>query len=183
MQDSSQWCSIVENDGELMLMALNTHFLPQQQYSRVNALFLAFHAMLYGWGCQFLSLFSQDNEHTELTVLLFIQNSYAIFAYILQHYHDFQNNVAIFPSIVQAYTQPYSFDGRLKLINCQVRHELSVTIHEISTSWKKKTLDGRPNIIISSAYIKVFECLITDGRSFTRRLNSTLLYAWQTAHQ
>ena len=38
---------------------------------------------------------------------------------------------------VQSYTQPYSFGGRIKLIICQVRHELSVTIHEISTSWKK----------------------------------------------
>ena len=42
----------------------------------------------------------------------------------------------IFPSVVQAYTQPYSFGGRIKLIICQFRHELSVTIHEISTSWK-----------------------------------------------
>ena len=64
-------CSIVENDGELMLMTLHTDFLPQQQYSRLYALFLAFYALVYRWVCQFLSLFSQDNEHTELTVLLF----------------------------------------------------------------------------------------------------------------
>ena len=75
--------------------------------------------------CQFLSLFSQDNEHTQLTV---------IFAHILQHYHDFQSNVTIFPSIVQTYTQPSSFDERIKLIICQIRHELSVTIHDIKTS-------------------------------------------------
>ena len=42
------------------------------------------------------------------------------------------------PSIVQAYIQSYSFGGRIKLIICRIRHELSVTIHEISTSWKKK---------------------------------------------
>ena len=42
------------------------------------------------------------------------------------------------PSVVQAHTQPYSFGGRIKLIICQVRHELSVTIHEIRFSWKKK---------------------------------------------
>ena len=77
-----------------------------------------------------LSLFS----HTALTVLLFVQNPYAIFAHILQHYHDFQNNVTIFPSVVQAYTQPYSFGGRIKLIIYHIRHELSVTIHEITTS-------------------------------------------------
>ena len=41
----------------------------------------------------------------------------------LQHYHDFQSNVAIFPSVVQAYTQPYSFGGRIKLIICQIRYD------------------------------------------------------------
>ena len=41
------------------------------------------------------------------------------------------------PSVVQGYTQPYSFGGKIKLIICQIRHELSVTIHVISTSWKK----------------------------------------------
>ena len=76
-------CSTVKNDGELMLMKLHTHFLRQQQYSWMYALFLAFHALVYR--CQFLSLFSQDKEHTELTVLLFFQNPYAIFAHIMQH--------------------------------------------------------------------------------------------------
>ena len=36
----------------------------------------------------------------------------------------------------EAYTQPYSFGGRIKLIICQIRHERSVTIHEIIISWK-----------------------------------------------
>ena len=40
-------CLIVEDDGELMFMAFHTHFLPQQQYSRVYALFLAFHTLVY----------------------------------------------------------------------------------------------------------------------------------------
>ena len=81
-------------------------------------LFLAFHALVYRSGCQFLSRFSQDNEHMELTVRHFFQNPYAIFAHILQHYHDLQSNVAIFLSVVQAYAQPYSFGGRIKLIIC-----------------------------------------------------------------
>ena len=55
-------------------------------------------------------------------------------------------------SIVQAYTQPYSFGGRTKLIICQITHKLSVTIHEISTSWKKKTLDGEPYIWFLGAF-------------------------------
>ena len=45
-----------------------------------------------------------------------------------------RRSVAIFPSFVQAQTQPYSFGERIKLIICQTRHDLSVTIHEISIS-------------------------------------------------
>ena len=51
------------------------------------------------------------------------------------------------PSVVQTYTQPYSFGGRMQLIISQIRDELSVTIHEISTSWKK-TLDGGTYICV-----------------------------------
>ena len=40
-------------------------------------------------------------------------------------------------SLSEVYTQPYTFGGRIKLIICHIRHELSVTIHEISTSWKE----------------------------------------------
>ena len=125
-----------------------------------------------------------DTKHTALTVLLFFQNPYAVFAHILQHYHDFHSNYASrpkfppnrdssafqcrragflglkcnnyaclhtrqdqnelhlkrcffakigifcepiagpFPSAVQEYTQPYAFDGRMKLIICQIIHEL-----------------------------------------------------------
>ena len=45
---------------------------------------------------------------------------------------------AIFPRIVQAYIRPYSSGGSIKLITYQIRQELSVTIHKISTSWKNK---------------------------------------------
>ena len=38
------------------------------------------------------------------------------------------------PNVVQAYTQPYSFGGRIKLIIWQIRHELSVTIHVLGAS-------------------------------------------------
>ena len=44
----------------------------------------------------------------------------------------------IFPAYKQAYTQPHSFGGRIKLIICQETHELSVIIHKIVTSWKKR---------------------------------------------
>ena len=48
-----------------------------------------------------------------------------------------KSNVAIFPSVVQVYTQPYLFGGRINLIIYQIRHELSVNIYKIRTSWKK----------------------------------------------
>ena len=73
----------------------------------------------------------------------------------MQLYHDSQSKIAIFSSIFQAYTQPHSFSGRIKLIICQIRQELSVTIHEISTSWRK-TLDGGPNAIYTYALKIVF---------------------------
>ena len=47
-------------------------------------------------------------------------------------------SVAILSSVVQVCTQQYSFGGRIKLIICLIRHELSVTNHEISTIWKKR---------------------------------------------
>ena len=49
------------------------------------------------------------------------------------------------PSVVQAYTQPYSFVGRIKLIICQIRHKLRVIIHEISTSKKNVRWRSRYN--------------------------------------
>ena len=94
--------------------------------------------------------------------ILFFQNSYAIFAHILQHYHDFQSNVALFPKVVQAYTQTYLLGGRIKQISCQSGPELSVTIHKISTSW---TLDGEPNTICGEF---VLEVGFTDSLCFQK---------------
>ena len=54
------------------------------------------------------------------------------------------------PSVVQAYMQPYWFGERIKLIICQIRHELSITIHEISTSLINKTLDPPPQYLFLS---------------------------------
>ena len=41
-----QFNSIVENDGELVLMVLNAYFMSQQQYFLVYALFLALPASI-----------------------------------------------------------------------------------------------------------------------------------------
>ena len=57
--------------------------------------------------------------------------------FLLKSASSISRSVAIFLSIVRAYTQLDSFGGKIKLIICQIRHELSVTIHEISTNWKK----------------------------------------------
>ena len=70
---------------------------------------------------------------------------------------------------IQAHTQPYSFGGRIKLIICQIRHELSVTIYEINTSWKK-TLDGGHYIS------RIFLLLLVQNRiSYCWQLSG---YAW-----
>ena len=92
-------CSIVENDGELMLMAL--HFT---SLSATAAIFSGVRTV-FGF------------ERFDLSMkIIMMRNPYAIFVNILQHYHDFQSNVAIFPCVVQAYTQPFSFIGRIELI-------------------------------------------------------------------
>ena len=117
--------SIVDNDREEMMMALHTHFQPQQQYFRVYAQFLGFHTFVYRWGCQFLSFFF--HKITNIRSRRYFSSS----KIRTQFSHTF---CAIFSSFVQAYAQPYSFGGRIKLIICQIRYELSVTIHEINTS-------------------------------------------------
>ena len=38
----------------------------------------------------------------------------------------------------QAYTRLYSFGGRIKLIICQIRHELGITYHSPNKRWLKK---------------------------------------------
>ena len=55
-------CSIVENDGELMLMVLRTHFLPQQQYSPVHAMFLAFHVWVINEDASFFHFFHKITD-------------------------------------------------------------------------------------------------------------------------
>ena len=54
-------------------------------------------------------------------------------------------------------TKPYSFGGRIKLIIYQIRHELSVTIYEISSSWKKNVI-WRTHIYI---YIFIYSIVYT----------------------
>ena len=102
---------------------------------------LAFHVLIYRWGCQCLSLFHKITNIRWWRCFSSSKIRTQIFAHILQHYHDVQSNVALFPNVVQAYTQPYSFSGRIKLIIFQIQHELSVTNHEISSNSKKKMAD------------------------------------------
>ena len=79
--------------------------------------------------------FSQDNEHTELMVLLFFQNPYAIFARTFCNITMiFKVMLQYFPALFKRIHNPYSFGGKIKQITCQIRHKLSVAIHEKSTS-------------------------------------------------
>ena len=48
----------------------------------------------------------------------------------------FAKSVAALPYV--AHTLSYSFGGKIKIIICQIKHEFNVTIHEISTIWKKR---------------------------------------------
>ena len=143
MQNSSQWCL---RNNQLLRTTVNwcwCHFTHTFCHNS-NILGCTHCYLLYT-----LWLIDEDVSFFQFFHKITNIRSWRIFTRILQHYHDFQNNVAIFASVVQAYTQPYSFGGRIKLIICQIRHELSVTIHEISTSWqRKKTLDGGPNICL-----------------------------------
>ena len=70
----------------------------------------------------------------------------------------------------EAYTQPYSFGGRIKLIICQIRHELSVTIHDISTSWKKSF---RWRSLYNSW------CKLTENRYATQVEDTESVFVWQ----
>ena len=67
-----------------------------------------------------------------------------------QFSHTFCNITIIFRVISQYFPALFKriHKGRIKLIIYKIRHELSVTTHEISTCWKKKkkTLDDEPNI-------------------------------------
>ena len=99
-----------------MLMALHTHFLPQQQYSRVYALFLAFHAFVYRWGCQFLTLFHEITN----------KRSWRCFS----------------SSKIRTCRNTTIFVRRKDTTNyLSNRRWVKCSIHEINTTWKKKTLD------------------------------------------
>ena len=85
----SSKCSIVENDDELMLMTLHAHFLRQQQYSRLYAFFLAYHAFI-------------DEDASFFHIVLKITN-------IRSWRYLSSSTIRVVASVVQAYTQPYSF--------------------------------------------------------------------------
>ena len=64
----------------------------------------------------------------------------------------------------------------IKLIICQIRHALSVTIHEISTSWKK-TLDGGPyiNFTQSNSSKKLLNRIIAKSQRYRHLKNMAVM--------
>ena len=134
----SQKCSIAENDGELILMASRTFSATAAIFQGVRTVFSF---SRFGLSMRMKVFFHFFHKITNIRSWRCFSSSKICTQFshsFCKHYYDFQSNVAIFPSVVQACTQLYSFDGRIKLIICQIRHELTVTIHEISTSWKKE---------------------------------------------
>ena len=78
------------------------------------------------------------------------------------------------PSIVQAYTRPYQFIGRIKLIICQIRHDLSVTIHEISSSRKKRQMADP--IYIYILYVSTMFCILIFIEDICILVNEEMVY-------
>ena len=97
---------------------------------RMLVSFTFFHKItnIQSWRCFSSSKIRTQFSHTfcNITMIFKVMSQYflAFFKYIHNH--------------------PCSFGGRIKLIICKIKHELGVTIHEISTSWRKKKLDGGP---------------------------------------
>ena len=93
--------------------------------------------------CNGLSLLNFEEKLLNYTILLVYKPSKIKMSFFWKDDFFFFSKIGIFcksiagplPSVVQTYIQPYSFCGRIKLIICQISHELSVTIHDISTSW------------------------------------------------
>ena len=91
----------------------------------------AFQCMLAGFLCpkcdNFVCLHSRQDQNEPHLKRRFFFAKIGIFC---------KSTAGPLPSVIQEYTQPYSVGGRIKLIVCQIRHELSVAIHEISTYWE-----------------------------------------------
>ena len=90
MQNSSQWCL---RNVQLLRTTVNlcwrffTHtFCHSSNILGCTHCFWLFTVWFIILIDKVFTLLSQDNDHTELTVIFFFQNPYAIFAPILQHY-------------------------------------------------------------------------------------------------
>ena len=121
-------CSIVENDSKLILMA--------QHSSNILG------CMHYFW---LFTLWFIDEDASFFHFIHKIANirSWRCFSSAkirTQFSHTYCNITMIFKGMSQyfpAFPPSYSFGERIKLIICQIRHELSLIIHKISISWKK----------------------------------------------
>ena len=112
MQNLSQWC--VRN-VQLLRITMNwcwwrfTHTsCRSSNILRCTYCFWLFTLWFIDEDASFFQFFHKITNIWSWRCFSSSKNPYEISAYILQHYHDFQSNVAIFPSFVQAYTQPYS---------------------------------------------------------------------------
>ena len=116
MQNSSQWClrnvQLLRTTVNWCWCCFTLTFCHSSNIHGCTHRFWLSTLWFIDEDASFFHFFSQDNEHTELMVLLFFQNLYAIFAHILRFYHDYipaklkmsfiKSNVAIFASVVHA---------------------------------------------------------------------------------
>ena len=73
-----------------------------------------------------------------------LQRQFCLFIYPPKSKLASSEKIIFSKSVVQSFIQSYSFGGSIKLIICQIRHELSITIHKISTIWKKNVRSRIP---------------------------------------
>ena len=131
-------CSIVENDGELMLMAFHTIFLPQHQYSRVYAhedasFFHLFYKItnIWIWRCFSSSKVRKQFSHTFCNITM-------IFKRMSQYFP------ALFKRI---------YTTILVLRKDKTNYLSNQTWAKCCHSRNKKTLDGGPN----TSWKKIFK--------------------------
>ena len=159
-------CSFTKINGPIMPLDQNPH----QTVTRFGCGCFSMHAC-GGFLCPKCVYFAcshirQDQNELHLKKLFFFFAKIGIFC------------KSITGPLSEAYTnvyKPYSFGGSIKLIICQIRHELSFTIHDISTSWKKNV---RCRTLYNTASGNNNLTLKVTGRMIFPSAYSSLLSYW-----
>ena len=116
-------CSFSKQNGRIMLLGQNPH----QTMTRFGCVRFLMYACEFSVAQmrQFCLFTYQDQNKLYLKRWFFLSKSASSVGRSQAH-------------LAKRIHKHIRFGGRIKLIICQIRHELSVTIHEISSSWIKK---------------------------------------------